>query len=111
MSGELNISSEVINKIVDSIVNTVPTKIIYIFREHANSEETNNSNINIYVVTANDDNNKMDFEAAENVGVSLFWLDKPLNIFCLSEKEFEGRAQRPIGLEKKVAAEGVKIYG
>ena len=110
MPEELHISSEVINKIVDSIVNTVPTKIIYIFNEHTNSKETNNSNLNIYVVIANNNNNKMDFEAAGNVCVSLFWLDQPLNIFCLSEEEFESRAKIPIGLEKQVADEGVKIY-
>lgn len=45
-----------------------------------------------------------------DVGISLFWLDKPLNIFCLAEKEFDRRTKRPMGLEKEVAQKGIKIY-
>lgn len=51
MSNKLNISFEITDKIVESITNTVPTKIIYIFNKHAYSDKTDNSEVNIYVVT------------------------------------------------------------
>lgn len=107
---EINLPKDELEKIISSIVSVVPTHSIYIFGSYARGEETKDSDIDIYVLT-NEDNNKIDYNAMTDADLSLWWLRKARDIICLSKKEFDKRANRKVGLERIVAKEGVKIYG
>lgn len=107
MPYEIKIEQETVDRIVESITSAVPTNAIYLFDPQHSKEE---NGINIYVVTDENNNNRMNFEAAADVGMSLRWLDKPMSVFCLSCEEFSKRADIPNGLEGNAFNKGEKIY-
>ena len=107
---QVNLPKDELEKIINSIVSTVPTHSIYVFGSYARGEETKDSDIDIYVLT-NKKENKIDFNAMADIGVALWWLRKAKDIICLSKEEFDKRANRNTGLERVVAKEGIKIYG
>lgn len=107
----INLSPIILNKIAESIASTVPTKVIYIFGSYARREEHKNSDIDIYVVTKNNTNNSgLNISDMSEVRKALFWLKKPKDIFCVSEKYFDECSKNPKGIEQSVIQEGIKIY-
>lgn len=110
MAHTINLPEKILDRLVECVVSTVPTDSIYLFGSYARGEETENSDIDIYVVTNKFDNNKIDYPAMADVGMALRWMNRPKDIFCLSKEEFLRRAGRNTGLERVVAREGVKIY-
>ena len=107
MSYNMNLDIETVDRIVNNIVATVPTNAIYLFKTPCPGEK---KNINVYIVTDDNNNDTMDYEAAVDVIMSLRWLDKSMTVFCLSSGEFLKRSRRAKGLEKTVIDEGRKIY-
>lgn len=99
-----------LEKMVQSIITTVPTDTIYIFGSYARGEETKDSDIDLYIVTDKLGNNKIDYSAMADVGMALLWMNRPKDIICLSKDEFSRRSKRSTGLERIVAKEGVRIY-
>lgn len=111
MAKHINLPKELLDEVVRSITAVVPTSAIYIFGSFARGDEKEDSDIDIYVVTDKSDYDKLDYPAMADVGMALLWMNRPKDIFCLSEGEFARRCARPTGLERIVAKEGVKIYG
>lgn len=111
MVRNINLPKNILNQMINSIIAVVPTDSIYIFGSYARGEETQCSDIDIYVLTTKNGNDKIDYEAMADVGMALLWMKKPKDIFCLSKDEFMRRSSRRMGLERIVAREGVKIYG
>ena len=89
----------------------MPTNSIYIFGSYARREETEESDIDIYVVTDKPGSDRIDYEAMADVGMALRWMNQPKDIFCFSKEEFVRRSARNTGLERAIVKEGVKIYG
>ena len=110
MGGNINLPEDLIKRIVESITGAVPTDSIYIFGSYARGEETPDSDVDIYVLTDKDGNDRMDYEAMADVGMALLWMRRPKDVFCLSKNEFARRSRRRTGLERMVVREGVKIY-
>ena len=107
MSYKKKINQGTVDKIVESITSTVSTNAVYLFNPQHSREE---NSISLYVVTDGEESDKINFEASADVGMSLRWLNKPMNIFCLSSEEFSKRARRLVGFERAVVDDGSKIY-
>jgi len=99
-----------LNSIVGVIVDTVPTEQIYLFGSYAYGKPNVDSDIDLYVVLK-DDTKMREVEAMDAIGLAIF--DKrtrPVDVLTLKSSRFSYRKENPT-LERKVAAEGIKIYG
>ena len=99
-----------LNTLVKTIVNVVPTEQIYLFGSYAYGKPDNNSDIDLYVVLK-DDIKMREVEAMDAIGLAI--LDKrtkPVDVLALKANRFLYRKTNPT-LERKVATEGVRIYG
>ena len=107
----INLSSIILDRIVENIISAVPTETIYIFGSYARREEHKDSDIDIYVVTNNSkSSNGLNMDDMSEVRKALYWLDKPKDIFCMSKEDFDEFSQKNTGLERRVVNEGIKIY-
>ena len=107
---DLSLSPALLDKIVNSIVEAVPTDTIYIFGSYSRLEETRTSDIDIYVVTTKEGTERYDINGMSAVARALEWWDKPKDIICLSRKQFDKQTQVNFSLEQKVLTKGLKIY-
>lgn len=106
---ELGLSPDYVSRIIDCIVSAVPTKKIFVFGSFARGEETDASDIDLYVVTS--DNNKRPLRYAADARKSLLWMDRPRDVLCAPCEVFEDRINDLSRVEYAVAHEGVEIYG
>lgn len=108
---DLNLSPTLLNRVVNSIVEIVPTDSIYIFGSYSRLEETRASDVDIYIVMANQKTDTgYDVDAMVQVQAALEWWDKPKDILCLPREQFDNKAQVKFSLEQKVTMKGIKIY-
>ena len=105
----LGLSDNYLQKIVSCIISAVPTDSVYIFGSFARGEETANSDLDIYVVTKDSEENR--FESAGKIGRALLWMNMPKDIIANSSSRFNERRNSLSNIEYTVAREGVKIYG
>ena len=100
--------SEKINTIKESILNNVPAKYIYLFGSYAYGEPTEESDIDIYIVTPDDINNFSEIYTKIMVDLSykkMFFIDLLLN----TESTFNSRKVKNI-LERTISQKGKIIY-
>ena len=109
MARQINLPEAYLARIVDSITSTVPTEAVYIFGSYARGEETKESDLDLYVVTRDDDENR--FERAGRVARSLLWMGMPKDVLLGSSERFSSRKVNLADIECTVAREGVKVYG
>jgi predicted nucleotidyltransferase len=99
---------EKIETIKDSVLKFVPAKYIYLFGSHAYGEPTEESDIDIYIVTPDDMQNFSELYTKIMVDLSykkLFFIDLLLN----TESVFNARKARNV-LEKTISQKGRLIY-
>ena len=92
------------------IVKTVPTEQIYLFGSYAYGKPHKDSDIDLYIVLK--DNAEMrELDAIDAVSYEIYkTFDKPLDILALKSEKF---SRKKIGatMERRIAREGVRIYG
>jgi len=99
-----------LSPIIGAIVSTVPTEQIYLFGSYAYGKPSDNSDIDLYVVLK-DDIKMREVEAMDAIGLAIFdKRTKPVDVLALKSSRFGYRKENPT-LERKVATEGIKIYG
>ena len=100
--------SEKIEHIMDSILKFVPAKYIYLFGSYAYGEPTNESDIDLYIVTPDSINNFSEIYTKIMVDLSykkIFFIDLLLN----TESTFNTRKIKNI-LEKTILQKGKILY-
>ena len=99
-----------LNSIIGVIVDTVPTEQIYLFGSYAYGKPDIDSDIDLYVVLK-DDTKMREVEAMDAIGLAIFEKrTKSIDVLTLKSSRFSYRKENPT-LERKVATEGIKIYG
>jgi len=98
----------VIDNIKDSILKFVPARYIYLFGSYAYGHPTEESDIDIYIVTPDDSDNFTELCAkirGDLVKKNIFFID----LLLARESVFEVRKIKNV-LEKTVYQKGQKIY-
>jgi predicted nucleotidyltransferase len=104
-----NIKPE-LDAITKIIVDTVPVEAIYLFGSYAYGTPGKDSDIDLYIVFK-DDMQMRELDAITAVWESMSGIQKkPIDILGLKINRFLYRKQYAT-LERKIAREGVKIYG
>jgi predicted nucleotidyltransferase len=101
-------ATDQINKIKDSILKYVPAKYIYLFGSYAYGNPTEESDIDLYIVTPDSINNFSELYTKIMVDLSnkkIFFIDLLLN----TESTFNLRKQKNI-LEKTISQKGKIIH-
>ena len=101
-------SIEKIDNIKDSILKFVPAKYIYLFGSYAYGEPTEESDIDLYIVTPDNINNFSELYTKIMVDLSykkIFFIDLLLN----TESTFNSRKLKNI-LEKTIYQKGKIVY-
>jgi len=97
-----------VESIKDSILKYVPAKLIYLFGSYAYGEPTEESDIDIYIITPDGINNFSELYTKIMVDLSrkkMFFIDLLLN----TESTFNSRKSKNI-LEKTISQKGKIIY-
>jgi predicted nucleotidyltransferase len=100
--------SEKIENIKDSILKHVPAKYIYLFGSYANGNPTDNSDIDIYIITPDSVNNFSELYTKIKLDLSdkkIFFIDLLLN----TESKFNSRKINHI-FERTISQKGKIIY-
>ena len=92
------------------IVDTVPVEAIYLFGSYAYGTATKDSDLDIYVVFK-DEMQMRELEAIDAIRMAIFPVRKiPMDIIGLKSNRFNDMKIYAT-LERKIAGEGVKLYG
>ncbi|WP_080798154.1 nucleotidyltransferase domain-containing protein [Arabiibacter massiliensis] len=106
---KINLPDDLLQRLVDSIVNAVPTDAIYVFGSYARGEERPGSDVDIYVITSDDGKRPLEYGA--DVRGSLMWTPLSRDVLAAPRPLFEARSKEFWKVEARVAEEGVRIYG
>jgi predicted nucleotidyltransferase len=108
----MHLDASYLDELVGRITSSVPVDSVYIFGSYARRQERPDSDLDIYVVTSNDEKSK--FDQAVDIRMSLFdmystdGLSK--DILCAPSSVFAGLSANPQHIEYTIAQEGIKIY-
>jgi predicted nucleotidyltransferase len=92
------------------IVDTVPTEQVYLFGSYAYGTPHKDSDFDLYVVMK-DDAPMRELDAMDAIGLALYKVQtRPIDVMALKSNRFLYRKSGPT-LERKIAREGVKLYG
>jgi len=100
--------TETINSIKESVLKFVPAKYIYLFGSHAYGNPTEDSDIDIYIVTPDNAGNLLDLCAKIRGDLSnkkIFFID----LLLTRESIFDTRKENNI-FEKTIYQKGKRIY-
>ena len=99
-----------LNKLKDLIISTVPVEQIYLFGSHAYGNPRKDSDLDLFVVLK-DEVQLRDIEAAINIRLAVCeHQSMPLDLLVIKKSRYLERKSAPT-LERKVAREGILIYG
>lgn len=98
-----------LERVVASITSAVNVAAIYIFGSYARGSQHENSDLDIYVVTPDAEEDR--HNAVVRIGVGLFGLGIPRDILAAGQREFDDKANVPGSVESDVVREGVLLYG
>lgn len=112
-AAKLRIPSVVLESMVDAITGAVPTDSIYIFGSYARREERPSSDVDIMVITANNDERSIRYAAKASASISRLMYDAGLDYDLLARfrDDYLHRKTRCTTVDYAIANEGVKIYG
>lgn len=109
MTQKINLPARYLERVVSSIVDTVPTEAVYVFGSYARGEESRSSDLDLYIVTKDDEEGR--FARTSRVGRALLWMGMPKDILLSSKERFASRRDDMAHIEYTVFREGVKVYG
>lgn len=112
-ASKLRIPSVVLESMIDAITGAVPTDSIYIFGSYARREERPSSDVDIMVVTENDDERPIRYATTASTSISRLMYDAGLDYDLLARfrDDYQDRKTRRTTVDYAIANEGVKIYG
>jgi predicted nucleotidyltransferase len=104
-----NIQAE-LEELKDIIIKTVPVEEIYLFGSYAYGTPHKDSDYDLYIVLK-DDAPMRELDAMTAIDIALYKkTNKPIDLLALKYNRFLDRKTEAT-LERKVAREGVKLYG
>ena len=99
-----------LDEISQIIAKTVPVESIYLFGSYAYGTPSKDSDLDLYVVFK-DELPMRELEAIDAIRVAIFpFKKKPMDILGLKQNRFDDRKIYAT-LERKIAREGIKLYG
>jgi predicted nucleotidyltransferase len=99
-----------LTKLKELIINTVPVEQIYLFGSHAYGTPQKDSDLDLFVVLK-DEVQLRDIEAAIKIRLAIGeYQSMPLDLLVIKKSRYLERKTAPT-LERKVAREGILIYG
>ena len=99
-----------LNMLKEIIINTVPVEQIYLFGSYAYGTQNKDSDLDLYVVFK-DEMPLRELDAIRSIRAAVFPVKKkPMDILGLKQNRFNDRKIYAT-LERKIAREGVKLYG
>lgn len=109
----LRIPTTVLDMMVEAITNAIPTDSIYVFGSYARCEESASSDIDIMVVTKDDDERPVRYATKAAMAISKLMYDAGFDYDLLTRfrDDFLARQTLCTTVDYAVAREGVKIYG
>ena len=100
--------NEEIQRIIDTIVNSVPVEKLYLFGSHVNGIPNENSDYDFYIVVPNEDIRPID--AIGNAHLAMRGMKvKPVDILAGTVEIFNRRSKQ-LTIEGKIAREGLILY-
>ena len=97
-------------EITQIIADTVPVEAIYLFGSYAYGTQNKDSDVDLYVVFK-DEMAMRELDAIDAIRMAIFPIGKkPVDILGLKQNRFDQRKVFAT-LERKIAREGVKLYG
>ena len=92
------------------IINTVPVEQIYLFGSYAYGTQNKDSDLDLYVVFK-DEMPMRELDAIRSIRAAVYPVKKkPMDILGLKLNRFDDRKLYAT-LERKIAREGIKLYG
>ena len=92
------------------IADTVPVESIYLFGSYAYGTQNKDSDIDLYIVFK-DEMPMRELDAIRSVRIAIYPVKKmSMDILGLKQKRFDDRKLYAT-LERKIAREGIKLYG
>ena len=99
-----------LEQISQIIAETVPVESIYLFGSYAYGKPSKDSDLDLYVVFK-DELPMRELEAIDAIRAAIFpFKNKPMDILGLKQNRFDDRKIYAT-LERKIAREGIKLYG
>ena len=103
MSDELDI-------IVKKIAETVPVEAIYLFGSYAKGKPNKDSDLDLYIVFKNEMEMR-ELDAIRSIRMAIYPIkNMPMDILGLKQNRFDDMKLYAT-LERKIAREGIKLYG
>ena len=110
MQNNLSDIQQNLDEISQIIVKTVPVETIYLFGSYAYGTPNKDSDMDLYIVFKDEMQMRV-IEAIRAVSMALYPIKKmPMDIIGLKYNRFQYRKTQPT-LERKIAREGIKLYG
>ena len=92
------------------IIKTVPVEQIYLFGSYAYGTQNKDSDLDLYVVFK-DEMEMRELDAITAISMAIYPIKKmPMDILGLKQNRFHIRKMYAT-LERKIAREGIKLYG
>lgn len=112
-AAKLRIPATVLESMIDAITDAVPTDSIYIFGSYARREERPSSDVDIMVVTENDDERPIRYATKASTSISRLMYEAGFDYDLLARfrDDYLDRKIRRTTVDYAIANEGVKIYG
>ena len=99
-----------LNKLKELIINTVPVEQIYLFGSHAYGKPHKDSDLDLFIVLK-DEVQLRDIDAAIKIRLAICDHQVfPLDLLVMKKGRYLERKTAPT-LERKIAREGILIYG
>ena len=101
---------EKLDEISQIIANTVPVESIYLFGSYANGTPNKDSDLDLFVVFK-DEMDMRELDAIDAIRLAIYPVKKmSMDILGLKQNRFHERKIHAT-LERKIAREGIKLYG
>ena len=101
---------EEINKIVESILSSVPALEIYLFGSFANGTQQEDSDYDFYVVIP-DDSGMRELEASRTINKKMTRRTRGIDMLVGTQSKFNRRKDYFYSIENEVMETGVKLHG
>ena len=99
-----------LNKLKGLIVNAIPVDQIYLFGSYAYGKPHKDSDLDLFVILK-DEVQLRDIEAAIKIRLAISdYQSMPLDLLVIKKSRYLERKEAPT-LERKVAREGILVYG
>lgn len=113
MSSRIGLDVRLLAEIVDLIVAAVPTAAIYLFGSHARGDANESSDIDLYVVTKDEEKSSIRYatEARSAIFDRVYREGYDFDLISRPQQAFESARKKRFNVEYHVVRDGIKLYG